>query len=125
MLLVTEQSLLGGVGLEAVRQLVWAAQRGGVPAVDLVGVMPDLAQDLVTTPLFISVGNGQPGPLNRGGSLDRIEEALHAENVAFRARLTQLDADVTFDFYGPGNHDWPYWQRELHRAWPLLTNALA
>ena len=67
---------------------------------------------------------GQPGPLNRGGALDRVEEALHAENVAFQARLTQLGAAATFDFYGPGSHDWPYWQRELHRAWPLLTNAL-
>ena len=85
----------------------------------------DLAQDLVTTPLFICVGNGQPGPLNREGTLDRVEDALYAENVAFRARLTQLGAAATFDFYGPGNHDWPYWQRELHRAWPLLTDALA
>jgi hypothetical protein len=31
----------------------------------------DLAQDLLTTPLFISVGNGLPGPLNRGGAPDR------------------------------------------------------
>jgi hypothetical protein len=61
----------------------------------------DLAQDLLTTPLFISVGNGQPGPLNRGGMLDRVEEALHAENVTFRARLTQLGAAATFDFYVP------------------------
>jgi diacylglycerol O-acyltransferase / trehalose O-mycolyltransferase / mycolyltransferase Ag85 len=85
----------------------------------------DLAQDLLTTPLFISVGNGQPGRLNRAGALDRVEEALHAENIAFRAHLTQLGAAAPFDFYGPGSHDWPYWQRELHRAWPLLTNALA
>ena len=58
-------------------------------------------------------------------SPDRIAEALHAENVAFRAHLTQLDAAATFDFYGPGSHDWPYWQRELHRAWPFLTKALS
>ena len=36
MLVAAEQSLLSGVRLEAVRQLVQAAQRGGVPAVDLV-----------------------------------------------------------------------------------------
>jgi diacylglycerol O-acyltransferase / trehalose O-mycolyltransferase / mycolyltransferase Ag85 len=63
--------------------------------------------------------------MNRGGTVDQVEQALHAENVAFRARLTQLGAAATFDFYGPGSHDWPFWQRELHRAWPLLTNALA
>jgi len=57
--------------------------------------------------------------------VDRVEQALYAENVAFRARLTLLGAAAaTFDFYGPGSHDWPYRQRELHRAWPLLTNAL-
>jgi hypothetical protein len=36
-LVVTGQSLFGGVHLEAVCQLVRAAQRGGVPAVDFVG----------------------------------------------------------------------------------------
>jgi hypothetical protein len=39
-LVVTGQSLFGGVHLEAVCQLVRAAQRGRVPAVDFVGVMP-------------------------------------------------------------------------------------
>jgi diacylglycerol O-acyltransferase / trehalose O-mycolyltransferase / mycolyltransferase Ag85 len=28
------------------------------------------------------------------------------------------------DFYGPGTHDWPYWQRELRRALPSLLNAM-
>jgi hypothetical protein len=36
-LVVTGQSLFGGVHLEAVCQLVRAAQRGSVPAVDFVG----------------------------------------------------------------------------------------
>ena len=36
MLVVTGKSLLSRVRFEAVRQLVRAAQRGGVPAVDLV-----------------------------------------------------------------------------------------
>ena len=38
-LVVTGQSLFGGVHLGAVCQLVRAAQRVGVPAVDFVGVM--------------------------------------------------------------------------------------
>jgi diacylglycerol O-acyltransferase/trehalose O-mycolyltransferase len=25
---------------------------------------------------------------------------------------------------GPGVHDWPYWQRELHRSLPLLLGAI-
>jgi len=31
---------------------------------------------------------------------------------------------LTTDFYGPATHDWPYWERELHRALPLLLDAL-
>ena len=46
---------------------------------------------------------------------------LATENEALRERLEQLGAEVTFDFYGRGAHDWPYWERELHRAWPMLT----
>jgi diacylglycerol O-acyltransferase / trehalose O-mycolyltransferase len=26
--------------------------------------------------------------------------------------------------YGLGTRNWVYWQRELHRAWPLLTSTL-
>ncbi len=32
--------------------------------------------------------------------------------------------DLALDFYGPGTHSWPYWQRDLHQAWPLLQHAL-
>jgi diacylglycerol O-acyltransferase / trehalose O-mycolyltransferase / mycolyltransferase Ag85 len=101
------------MGAPTVDQQIWAAHNPY-----------DLAEDLMTTPLFISVGDGQPGPLNRGSPVDPVEQAVHAENVAFRARLMQLGAAATFDFYGHGSHDWPYWQRELNRAWPLLTDAL-
>ena len=39
-------------------------------------------------------------------------------------RLRQLGIPVRFDNYGPGIHNWPYWQRELHRSLPLLLEAL-
>jgi S-formylglutathione hydrolase FrmB len=26
--------------------------------------------------------------------------------------------------YGPGSHDWPYWERGLHDSLPLLLKAL-
>jgi len=44
--------------------------------------------------------------------------------VALAARLRALKIPAQFDFYGPGTHDWPYWQRDLHQAWPLLQHAL-
>jgi diacylglycerol O-acyltransferase / trehalose O-mycolyltransferase len=81
----------------------------------------DLAPRLTSLPLFIAVGDGRPGPLNVDGEQDPIEPQLLEENQALRDRLTALGAKATFDFYGPGSHDWPYWERELHRAWPMLT----
>jgi diacylglycerol O-acyltransferase / trehalose O-mycolyltransferase len=54
---------------------------------------------------------------------DSIETSLHAENLALRDRLRALGIAAHFDFYGPGTHTWPYWQRELHRSWTLLASA--
>ena len=53
-----------------------------------------------------------------------IEASLHPQNVALAERLQRLHIPATIDFYGPGTHSWPYWQRELHRALPLLLRAL-
>ena len=87
----------------------------------------DLAPKLRGVRLFVSVGNGQTGPLDGPGTsgLARdIEQTLHPQNTAFVKRLRQLGIPVKFDDYGPGTHDWPYWQRELHRSLPLLLAAL-
>jgi S-formylglutathione hydrolase FrmB len=45
-------------------------------------------------------------------------------NVALAGRLRRLGIRATTDFYGPGTHTWPYWQRSLHRALPMLLRAL-
>jgi S-formylglutathione hydrolase FrmB len=85
----------------------------------------DLAPKLAGVPLFLSVGTGAPGPYERPGApADQIEPSLAAENTALAGRLRQLGIPVRTDFYGPGIHNWPYWQRELHRAWPMLERAL-
>ena len=87
----------------------------------------DLAPRLREVGLFVSVGNGQPGPLDgpaTNGQLQQIEQALYPQNIAFVERLRQLGIPVRFDDYGPGIHNWPYWQRELHRSLPLLLGAL-
>jgi S-formylglutathione hydrolase FrmB/ABC-type spermidine/putrescine transport system permease subunit II len=87
----------------------------------------DLAPRLREVGLFVSVGNGQPGPLDgpaTNGQLQQIEQALYPQNLAFVERLRQLGIPVRFDNYGPGIHNWPYWQRELHRSLPLLLGAL-
>ena len=85
----------------------------------------DLAPDLRGVPLYLAVGTGKPGPLDPAGAApSTIESALAAENQAFAARLHALNIPANYDFYGPGTHNWPYWQRDLHRTWPLLQNAL-
>jgi diacylglycerol O-acyltransferase / trehalose O-mycolyltransferase len=85
----------------------------------------DLAPQLDHIPLFISAGNGQPGSLDESGAApDSIEPYINAENKKFVQRLREVGADVTVDLYGNGTHNWVYWERELHRAWPLLTNKL-
>jgi diacylglycerol O-acyltransferase/trehalose O-mycolyltransferase len=85
----------------------------------------DLAPKLRGTALFIAVGTGQPGPLDPPGTAaSTIESSFAAENAALARRLRALKIPAQFGFYGPGTHSWPYWQRDLHQAWPLLQHAL-
>ena len=86
----------------------------------------DLAARLRGVGLFVSFGNGRPGPLDTPGASEarRIEGYLYPQNLAFVERLGQLGIPVRSDNYGPGSHDWPYWQRELHRSLPMLLGAL-
>ena len=85
----------------------------------------DLASQLSDVRLFISAGNGDPGPLDRKGTgHDSTETALGAENRAFADRVQELGLNAQIDLYGPGTHNWIYWKRELHRAWPLINDQL-
>jgi diacylglycerol O-acyltransferase/trehalose O-mycolyltransferase len=84
-----------------------------------------LAGQLRGTPVFLSSGNGTPGPLDAPGSaFDPLEAGLFAQNLSFAQRLVSLGIPVTTDFYGAGRHDWPYWERELQRSLPLLLGSL-
>jgi|SRR5215211_2757691 len=85
----------------------------------------DLAPQLKGVRLFIFAGNGRPGPLDPAGTKeDSIETAIGAENRAFARRVPQLGLNAEIDLYGPGTHNWLYWQREMHRAWPLISDGL-
>ena len=53
---------------------------------------------------------------------DEPRSLIERQNQALAARFSELGADLTTDFYGPGLHVWPYWERELHRS--LLLGAL-
>jgi S-formylglutathione hydrolase FrmB len=84
----------------------------------------ELAARLRGTRLFVSSGNGRPGSLDAPDARrDPTEVIVHRESEAFARRLRAAGIPATVDFYGPGRHDWPYWQRELHRALPLLLGS--
>ena len=70
-------------------------------------------------PLFVSAGDG------RGAKRDAIEAEVGAESRAFARRARALHVPLHADLYPGGTHDWPYWQRELHRALPLLLGPLS
>jgi S-formylglutathione hydrolase FrmB len=85
----------------------------------------DLAPQLKDVRLFISAGNGDFGPLDSAGTgNDEIETGLRAENQAFADRIRKLGLNAEINLYEPGTHNWIYWQRELHRAWPLISDGL-
>lgn len=92
---------------------IWAAH-------DPVG----MAGALVGKPLYVSWGDGQPGPLDPpAASVDDVETWVAPQNEAFAARLAELGIAATVE-RGPGTHSWPYWERGLHHAMPLLLTAL-
>ena len=85
----------------------------------------DLASRLAGARVFISCGNGEAGPLDTDGTAaDRIETSLEPQNKMFAERLRSLTPAPTLHLYGRGTHNWVYWERELHSAWPLITESL-
>jgi diacylglycerol O-acyltransferase / trehalose O-mycolyltransferase len=85
----------------------------------------DLAPRLRGTRVYISSGNGQPGPLDPPDSgVDGLEQLLGEQSVAVADQLRRYGVAVRTDFYGPGHHTWPYWERALHRSFPMLMRAI-
>jgi diacylglycerol O-acyltransferase / trehalose O-mycolyltransferase len=98
----------------------WAAQADLWRAHD----PTEQAAALAGTRLYVSYGNGEQGPLDAAPLPGDVEAELAPQNEAFVRRLGQLNIPVTVDAYGPGYHSWPYWQRALHDALPVLFAAL-
>jgi len=85
----------------------------------------DNAATLKGTALYVAYGNGQPGPLDASGApTDQLEAWIATDNETFVHQLAALKIPVTVDAYGNGTHDWPYWERDLHRSLPFLLKAL-
>jgi diacylglycerol O-acyltransferase / trehalose O-mycolyltransferase len=84
-----------------------------------------LAPALAGTALYVSWGDGEPGPLDDASArFDVVEAWISGGNGRFAQRLADLGLPATIDAYGPGTHTWPYWERALSDALPLLLAAL-
>lgn len=84
-----------------------------------------LAKKLRRIPVYLSSGDGNPGPLDPpGAAFDGLESDFLQQNVAVAAAIERAGGDVTTDFYGAGRHGWGYWERELHDSLPMLLGAL-
>lgn len=85
----------------------------------------DLMPRLRGLPLYVACGNGRPGPLDPPGTApDAGETGIGHLNERFVAKAHRLHLPLRAELYGPGTHSWPYWQRDLHHAWPMLARAL-
>ena len=73
--------------------------------------------------LYVSSGNGLSNPLKVGLDFDPVEQEVHRQAKGLVQKLQLLKIPVTSHFY-EGNHTWPYWQRELHRALPQIMEVL-
>ncbi|HEX2317076.1 MAG TPA: alpha/beta hydrolase family protein [Thermomonospora sp.] len=87
-----------------------------------------MAEGLRGTGLYLSAGTGRIGPLDPPGTrreVANVAEPIVRSTIApFLRRLRKLGIPITTHLYEQGTHTWPYWQRELHRAWPLIMRAL-
>lgn len=85
----------------------------------------DLVPALFGATLYISYGNGDPGPLDPAGSgPDDLEAWVGAGDDNFVAALRRANVPATTDAYGAGTHSWGYWDRELKESLPLLLEKL-
>jgi len=80
----------------------------------------ELAGRLRGTRLFVASGDGRPPG---GGRPDGTEVIVGRETRAFAARLRALGIPFEADLYRGGRHDWPFWERDLKRALPVLLGS--
>jgi S-formylglutathione hydrolase FrmB len=84
----------------------------------------DLAAQLSNVRLYVSAGSGRPGPLDaRPRDHDVVEGLMSTVSLMFADKLKKLGIPATTHFYD-GTHGWPYWERELRAALPIILDAL-
>ncbi|UCM91092.1 alpha/beta hydrolase [Streptomyces marincola] len=75
-------------------------------------------------PVYVSSGNGEPGPLDpHDAPHDALEAQFGEMAAAYVAAARAHGLDVTASL-GPGRHHYGYWEREFARSLPLLAEAV-
>jgi diacylglycerol O-acyltransferase / trehalose O-mycolyltransferase / mycolyltransferase Ag85 len=93
---------------------VWSAHNPTVLAPALRGVG-----------VYVSYGDGRPGPFDLPGvDVDKLEARIATENRHFLAALRRAGLSATVYAYGAGTHSWPYWERALHASMPGIRASL-
>ncbi|MEV0336062.1 alpha/beta hydrolase family protein [Nocardia sp. NPDC050717] len=88
------------------------------------------AERLRGLPIYVSTGNGLPGPLDLANGIGNTINAMGLEATSataagiFRDRVTALGISARVDILN-GTHTWPYWQQSLSTARPMILAALS
>lgn len=83
-----------------------------------------LAKNLRRIPVYLSCGDGSPGPFDPPGPVNELERDLLVQNEQTAAAIRAAGGEVITDFYGAGTHRWEYWERALHDSLPMLLDEL-
>ncbi|WTW93959.1 esterase family protein [Streptomycetaceae bacterium NBC_01309] len=76
------------------------------------------------TPLYVSGGDGNPGPLDPPGTkFDPMEAIFGPMSNDFVAAGRRVGLRITARL-GAGTHTMPYWQHHLHESFPELMDVL-
>ena len=97
-------------------------------------------RDGVLPAMFISTGNGLPGPhenlenwrlKGNGVALANqavvggiIEAATQYCTANLARRFGELGIPAQFDFAPNGTHSWGYWEDDLKQSWPMMAEAM-
>ncbi|MCB8914427.1 MAG: esterase family protein [Thermoleophilales bacterium] len=80
-----------------------------------------LAGNLRGLDLTLRTGDGTSGgPLDPDGGFDIVEKVVYEASLSMHQRLGRLGIAHRWDYYGAGDHTWPYWQRDLKQTLPDL-----
>jgi diacylglycerol O-acyltransferase/trehalose O-mycolyltransferase len=106
---------------EIVEQVTTFAESAGWVEANPINLVPLLAG----TAVYISYGDGEPGPLDSPDTgFDRLEAWVGAGGDNFGSALDEEGVPAELNDYGPGTHSWSYWDRELETSLPLLLESL-